>query len=227
MNRYAAIPWPLAGIVVAVVLVAIDLLVTSLGPNLALEQTVYRTAMWSIGIASLGLLLLPARRAAYFLGFLACAGLMAFALYLQYGLGLEPCPLCVFQRVAMIATGVVFLVAALHNPGRGGATFYAVLTLITAGIGAGLAAWQVWIQGQPKGSVPACGMGLDYMLDTLPLDRRHLARAEGQRRVRGARLAVPGPCDPVVDVRVLRRDDRGGVRADPPETSSTTACCFT
>ena len=69
----------------------------------------------------------------------------------------------------MIATGVIFLVAALHNPGRGGATFYAVLTLITAGIGAGLAAWHIWIQGQPKGSVPACGMGLDYMLDTLPL----------------------------------------------------------
>ena len=169
MNRYAAIPWPLAGIVVAVVLVAIDLLVTSLGPNPALEQTVYRTVMWSIGIASLGLLLLPTRRAGYFLGFLACAGLMAFALYLQYGLGLEPCPLCVFQRVAMIATGVIFLVGALHNPGRGGATFYAVLTLITAGIGAGLAAWHIWIQGQPKGSVPACGMGLDYMLDTLRL----------------------------------------------------------
>jgi disulfide bond formation protein DsbB len=169
MNRYAAIPWPLAGIVVAVVLVAIDLLVTSLGPNPALEQTVYRTVMWTIGITSFGLLALPRRRAAYLLGFLVCAGLMAFALYLQYGLDLEPCPLCVFQRIAVIATGVIFLVAALHNPGRGGAAFYAVLTLITAGTGAALAAWHIWIQGQPKGSVPACGMGLDYMLDTMPL----------------------------------------------------------
>jgi protein dithiol:quinone oxidoreductase len=169
MNRYAAIPWPLAGILVAIVLVAVDLLVTSLGPNPALEQTVYRTATWSIGIASLGLLMLPSRRAAYFLGFLVCAALMAFALYLQYAKDLEPCPLCVFQRVAVIATGVVFLVAALHNPGRRGAAFYCVLTLIVAGIGAGLAAWPVWIQAQPKGSVPSCGMGLDYMLDTLPL----------------------------------------------------------
>jgi len=169
MNRYAAIPWPLAGIVVAVVLVAIDLLVTSLGPNPALEQTVYRTVMWTIGITSFGLLALPRRRAAYLLGFLVCAGLMAFALYLQYGLDLEPCPLCVFQRIAVIATGVIFLVAALHNPGRGGAAFYAVVTLITAGTGAALAAWHIWIQGQPKGSVPACGMGLDYMLDTMPL----------------------------------------------------------
>ena len=49
-------------------------------------------------------------------------------LYLQYGLGLEPCPLCIFQRVAVIATGLVFLVAAIHNPGRSGAAFYAVLT---------------------------------------------------------------------------------------------------
>jgi disulfide bond formation protein DsbB len=169
MNRYAAIPWPLAGIVVAVVLVAIDLLVTSLGPNPALEQTVYRTVMWSIGIGSVALLVLPGRRLAYFMGFLICAGLMAFALYLQYGLDLEPCPLCIFQRVAVIATGVILLVAALHNPGRAGASFYAVLTLITSGIGAGLAAWHIWIQGQPKGSVAACGMGLDYMLETLPL----------------------------------------------------------
>lgn len=169
MNRYASIPWPVAGILVALVLVAQDLLVTSLGPNPALEQTVYRTVTWSIGLASLALLLLPPRRAAYFLGFLVSAALMGFALYLQYGLDLEPCPLCVFQRVALIATGVVFLVAALHNPGRAGAVFYAVLTLVTAGIGAGLAAWQVWIQAQPKGSVPACGMGLDYMMETMPL----------------------------------------------------------
>jgi disulfide bond formation protein DsbB len=169
VNRYASIPWPVAGILVALVLVAQDLLVTSLGPNPALEQTVYRTVTWSIGLASLALLLLPPRRAAYFLGFLVSAALMGFALYLQYGLDLEPCPLCVFQRVALIATGVVFLVAALHNPGRAGAVFYAVLTLVTAGIGAGLAAWQVWIQAQPKGSVPACGMGLDYMMETMPL----------------------------------------------------------
>ena len=51
------------------------------------------------------------------LGFLVCAALMAWALWLQYGMGLEPCPLCVFQRVAVIAIGVVFLVAAIHNPG--------------------------------------------------------------------------------------------------------------
>ena len=108
-------------------------------------------------------------RIANVLGALACAGLMGYALYAQHMLGLEPCPLCVFQRICVIATGVVFLIAAIHNPGRVGAAFYAVLTVLTSGLGAGLAAWHVWIQGQPQGSVPACGMGLNYMLETMPL----------------------------------------------------------
>ncbi|MFO1323482.1 MAG: disulfide bond formation protein B [Burkholderiales bacterium] len=167
--RYATIPWPLAGIFVAIVLVAFDLMLAALGANSALAQSAYRMLVWTIGLTSLALLLLPPRRLAYLLGFLVCAGLMGWALWLQYGLDLEPCPLCVFQRVAVITTGFVFLIAAIHNPGRGGAAFYAVLTVIASGIGAGLAAWHVWIQAQPKGSVAACGMGLNYMLETLPL----------------------------------------------------------
>jgi disulfide bond formation protein DsbB len=169
MNRYASLPWPLAGLIVAVALIAQEALLTALGTNASLAQTVYRMAVWTIGATSLALLLLPPRRAAYLLGFVVCAGLIGWALYLQYGLDLDPCPLCIFQRIAVIATGVVFLVAAVHNPRRGGAAVYALLTLIVAGIGAGLAALQVWIQAQPTGSVATCGMGLNYMLETLPL----------------------------------------------------------
>jgi disulfide bond formation protein DsbB len=168
MMRYASIPWPLAGLIVAVALIAQESLLTALGTNASLAQTVYRMVVWTIGATSLALILLPPRRPAYLLGFLVCAGLMGWALYLQYGLDLDPCPLCIFQRVAVIATGVIFLVAAVHNPRRGGAAVYALLTLIVAGIGATLAAWHVWIQAQPKGSVAACGMGLNYMLQTLP-----------------------------------------------------------
>ena len=168
MMRYATLPWPLAGLIVAVALIAQEALLTALGTNASLAQTVYRMVVWTIGATSLALILLPRRRPAYLLGFLICAGLMAWALYLQYGLNLDPCPLCIFQRVAVIATGVIFLVAAVHNPRRGGAAVYALLTLIVAGIGAGLAALQVWIQAQPKGSVASCGMGLNYMLETLP-----------------------------------------------------------
>jgi len=169
MNRYASLPWPLAGLTVAVALIAQEALLTALGTNPSLAQTVYRMLVWTIGATSLALLLLPLRRPAYLLGFLVCAALMGWALYLQYGLDLDPCPLCVFQRIAVIAMGIVFLVAAVHNPRRGGAAVYALLTLIVAGTGAALAAWHVWIQAQPKGSVAACGMGLNYMLETLPL----------------------------------------------------------
>jgi disulfide bond formation protein DsbB len=168
MMRYSEIQWPWVGLVLALALVGQEFLLTWLGPNPSLLQTSYRMLIMTVGAVSLALILLPPRRPAYLLGFLICAGLMGWALWLQYGLGLEPCPLCMFQRVAMIVTGFIFLIAAVQNPGRVGAAIYAGLTLIAAGIGAGLAAWHVWIQAQPKGSVAACGMGLNYMLETMP-----------------------------------------------------------
>jgi disulfide bond formation protein DsbB len=160
---------PLVWLLAAFFFIVVDLLLQTIGANGALHETALRITAWTLGISALMLLMLPGRRTAYLLGFVVCAALMAWALYLQYVKGLEPCPLCMFQRVAVVATGVVFLVAAIHNPGRGGATFYAVLTAITAGTGAALAAWHIWIQAQPKGTVAACGMGLDYMLETMPL----------------------------------------------------------
>jgi disulfide bond formation protein DsbB len=169
LMQYRGIAWPWMGLVVAVALVGQETLLRWLGSDPSLEQTAYRMLIWTIGSTSLALILLPPRRPAYLLGALVCASLMGWALWLQYGLDLEPCPLCVFQRIAVIATGVVFLIAAIHNPGRVGAIFYAVLTVLISGTGAALAAWHVWIQGQPKGSVPACGMGLNYMLETMPL----------------------------------------------------------
>ena len=169
MMKYSAIPWPWAGLLLTLALVGQETLLSWLGTNVSLAQTSYRMLVWTVGSASLALILLPPRRIAYLLGFLVCAGLMGWALWLQYGLGLEPCPLCAFQRVAVITTGVLFLIAAIHNPGRLGAAVYAGLTFIVSGVGAALAAWHVWIQGQPKGAVPACGMGLNYMLETMPL----------------------------------------------------------
>lgn len=109
------------------------------------------------------------RRLGNSIGFLACVGLMGFALYFQYGLGLEPCPLCIFQRVAVIAVGVLFLIAALHNPGRTGARVYAVLLAIAAIAGALISTRHVWIQAQPPGTVAACGASLDYLMDIMPV----------------------------------------------------------
>ncbi len=94
--------------------------------------------------------------------------LLAYAYYLQHG-GLEPCPLCIFQRMAVFALGVVFLLAFVHNAGRLGGRVYAVLMGLTALVGMGLSGRHIYIQALPEGSVPACGATLDYLMDVFPL----------------------------------------------------------
>jgi disulfide bond formation protein DsbB len=107
-------------------------------------------------------------RIANALGALACTGLMAYALYVQYGLGLEPCPLCVLQRIAVITLGGIFLVAALHPAGAIGRRVYAVLLGFVALVGSGVAGRHVWLTMLPPERVPACGPGLDFMLESFP-----------------------------------------------------------
>jgi protein dithiol:quinone oxidoreductase len=109
------------------------------------------------------------RRLGNALGFLACAALIAYALYAEHVLGLEPCPLCIFQRVAVIVVGLFFLIAALHNPSRRGAVIYGVLIDLAAIAGVLVAARHVWIQAQPPGTVAACGADLNYLLEIMPL----------------------------------------------------------
>ena len=107
-----------------------------------------------------------------FLGvFLACIGLMGFGLYLQHFKHLEPCPLCILQRIAFIAIGGTALAAVIHNPRKRGWSLYGGLLALLALFGGGVAAWQVWLQHLPPGQVPECGPGLDYMLDVMPLDK--------------------------------------------------------
>src|SRR5512144_913491 len=146
MMKYAAIPWPWVGLAMTLALLGQEALFGWLGGNPSLAQTSYRMLVMTIGATSLALLILPPRRAAYFLGFLICAGLMGWALWLQYRLGLEPCPLCALQRVAVIGLGIVFLVAGLHNPRRAGAMVYAISALLIGGFGLATAARHVWIQ---------------------------------------------------------------------------------
>ena len=94
---------------------------------------------------------------------------MAYALYTEYGpLHLDPCPLCIFQRVAMTALGVVFAVAALHAPVGAAARVYAVLGGLVAATGLGISSWHVHVQNLPADQVPACGPGLNYMFQAFP-----------------------------------------------------------
>lgn len=110
-------------------------------------------------------------RVGYALGFVICAALLAFALYLQYFEEQDPCPLCILQRVAFMAMMAVFAVAALHGPRKRAAIVYTAILLVVAGIGAAIAGRQVWLQHLPASQVPACGPGLSYMLERFPLSQ--------------------------------------------------------
>lgn len=105
----------------------------------------------------------------YLAGVLVIAILFGAALYLQYVLHEVPCPLCMIQRFIFIAMLVLFVIAALHNPRRTGAKVYGALISLLALSGIGVASRHIWIQHLPKDEVPACGPGLDYMLDNFPM----------------------------------------------------------
>ena len=100
---------------------------------------------------------------------IACALLIATALYMQYEMGMPPCPLCITQRIFIVVVGIFALLAAIHNPPALGRNVYGVLAIIAALVGAGVSLRHVWIQGLPEDLVPACGPDLAYMFDAFPL----------------------------------------------------------
>jgi len=110
-------------------------------------------------------------RIGYIAGFLTCVGLLCFALYLQYFQQQDPCPLCILQRVVFLALMLVFLIAAIHGPGRVGGIVYGGVLFVVASTGAVIATRHVWLQHLPKDQVPACGPGLEYMFKNFPLSR--------------------------------------------------------
>ncbi|MBU3055667.1 disulfide bond formation protein B [Pseudomonas indica] len=111
---------------------------------------------------------LASPRSLFFLAFVACVLLMGGALYLEHAVGLEPCPLCIVQRIFVIAFGLVCLIAAIHAPATRGRRIYAVLAVLFAAGGAATAGRQVWLQNIPADQLPACLPSLDYMMEALP-----------------------------------------------------------
>jgi len=96
------------------------------------------------------------------------AGLVGFALYKQHVDFIDPCPLCVLQRVAYLWIGAVSLLAAIHGPRSLGRWIYGTGVVVGSLLGAGVAARHLYLQNLPPDQVPECGMGLNYMLDTMP-----------------------------------------------------------
>ena len=109
------------------------------------------------------------RRAPFFAMAAVCAGLLGFGYYLQFQSGLEPCPLCVFQRICFMAIALLALAAGAHGARLRGAAVYCALIFIAAITGAGIAGRQVWLQHLPADQIPECGPGLNFLLEMYPL----------------------------------------------------------
>ncbi|MHA6202813.1 disulfide bond formation protein B [Dyella soli] len=101
-------------------------------------------------------------------GFFVCAALLGYALYAEHVLGMIPCPLCIFQRIAFLVMAVFFLVGGLHAPRGAGRWVYAGGVLLGAAGGIATAARHLWLQTLPADQIPSCGPNLGYMMDTFP-----------------------------------------------------------
>ncbi len=103
------------------------------------------------------------------LGFLCCLSMLMIGAYFQFVEELEPCPLCISQRIAILTTGIIFLIAAIHNPKTTGLKIYSLLGTVVALCGAAISIRHVWLQNLPPEEVPECGPGLQYIFENFPL----------------------------------------------------------
>ncbi|HQR50583.1 MAG TPA: disulfide bond formation protein B [Methylophilaceae bacterium] len=110
-------------------------------------------------------------RTPYFLGAAASFGLVGLAIFLQLRNNLDPCPLCISQRIAFMALGTAFLLAALHNPAGLWRKLHGLLQLAAAATGAAIAARHIWVQAHPGQTMSECGVGFDYMIHQFPMSK--------------------------------------------------------
>lgn len=121
-------------------------------------------------------------RTAFFLALAFCVAALGTALWMQHGLGLKPCSLCILQRYALILCALVALAAALHHPGATGLRIYSALLTLSALAGMGLSARHILLQRDPQPvGLGGCGADADYLLQNLPLSESlpALFRGEG------------------------------------------------
>ena len=112
---------------------------------------------------------LPSIRLTFLILFLGCTGLILVGMYMQYVMKLYPCPLCITQRVFIIAVGLTGLAAFLINPQGWGRRTMALLGGILAIIGGSFSTRQLYLQSLPKDQAPACGPDVSYLLENFPL----------------------------------------------------------
>ena len=100
---------------------------------------------------------------------LACAALLAFGLYLQHAVGLEPCPMCIVQRYALVLVALVSGLTAIASK-KGVLMAGSGLLVPIAGFGAFVAARQSFLQWYPP-EIASCGRDFYGMIETFPLKR--------------------------------------------------------
>ena len=93
---------------------------------------------------------------------------MGSALYLQYVVGLSPCPLCVIQRMGFIAAAIFALLAAIAGAGGIPRLALGTLAIISAIAGGGVAAWHAWLLAHPPETL-GCGRPFEWFSDDFPL----------------------------------------------------------
>lgn len=92
--------------------------------------------------------------------------LLAGALVMEHVFQMDPCPLCLMQRVWFAIAGLLALAALIHSPRWG---IYPLLTMLAALIGGGFSIRQLWLQSLPEDQIPACGPDMTYMLENFPM----------------------------------------------------------
>ncbi len=104
-------------------------------------------------------------RAQFLFGFACCAALLGYALFVQFQLGIQPCPFCIFQRICFAVLGLVFLLGGLHAPrSTAGRKVWGIAALLAASVGVGYAGRHSWVQLYPP-PMPSCGPGLNFIVE--------------------------------------------------------------
>lgn len=135
-------------------------------------------------------------RSFYAVLFAFTAAVLLFSLFLQYGFGLMPCPLCLIARFLVLLLVILFAIAFVHNPNKRGQLGYILVSFVLAVLGILVTARHIWMMQLPPALVPACTPGLDYLLETLPILEAFLVILNGSgecAQTEGAFLGISLP----------------------------------
>jgi disulfide bond formation protein DsbB len=129
--------------------------------------------------------------------FLFCVALLGIAYYMEHVMLLEPCPLCITQRIFFFLAGLTAFIAFLANPQARGRVMFSLSSAVFAVAGAGFALRQIWLQSLPPDQVPACGPSLGYMIEEFPFSEVLQAMLSGD-----GNCAEKGWVDPILQLSI-------------------------